>query len=233
MDLPTVLETTLESLEPLPRTKAAARRIDALNRLETELLTLQPFIDLYNKGYCRWAINPSQMRAFVSQTQLMQTRIEAERQAVRLSCSTDIQETREVVLRQLIRLFEKTLASKTTMRLPSEGPVISAGLQIRSTQGPCWSLCNTSALSTVDGTGCPNPLNSRSPAESTTLPGPDFDDALHTIIKVAPVPRAATTSHVPKKTALPNEEILCEHLVLSLPAGQEERESQSLTIRWQ
>ncbi|KAJ9102601.1 hypothetical protein QFC21_003002 [Naganishia friedmannii] len=167
--LPTALQTTLESLEPLPRTKAAARRIDPLNRLETELFTLQPFIDLYRNAYSRWAVNPPQLSTFLSQTQLMHVRLEAEKQAVRLSCNTDIQETREVALRQLSRLFDKTLTSERTMRQTGATVVPSANRDATLNQRPCGWLREAPKYSTFDGMNGSHLLKSCLSTVSTAL----------------------------------------------------------------
>lgn len=206
MHLPTILKSTLDSLEPLPRSKAAAKRIDPLNRLETELFTLQPFIDLYKKAYCQWAVNPSRLPAFLLQTQLMTARVEAEKQVVRLTCSTDIQGTREVILRQLTRLFDTTLSNASKMRRADEVAISQTAQEVKSKRESVHNWSNPSPAVAVD---CP--------------------DLTQSCISASPMVLSIRCAADQKFSAPSNR---FPHFSSSPVLSREDEVSQEVTVRW-
>jgi hypothetical protein len=93
----------------LPESFAKARRTDPLTRLEAELHAITPFVQPYREQQSRFVSQPADLTAFVADVRAMKAVVEKAKYSGMVCYRTDLHEMRDIVLRQLLRLFEATL----------------------------------------------------------------------------------------------------------------------------
>lgn len=109
LPLPEQLKRTLQSLPSLPESFAEARRTDPLTRLEAELNAITPFIQAYREQQSQCLSRLANLTAFVAEVRAMKAVVEKEKYSGMVCHRTDLHEMRDIVLRQLLRLFDATL----------------------------------------------------------------------------------------------------------------------------
>lgn len=123
--LPRRLAITLQSLAPLPQSFAQAKRIDPLTRLEADLQAVAPFISEYRETHTRCITTPDALSLFLQQSQVMKDIVEEKKYAAMTCRRTDLHETRDVIFRQLLRLFDAALeGSLETQRVATAVPTL-------------------------------------------------------------------------------------------------------------
>lgn len=114
--MPRRLAVTLQALGPLPQSFAQAKRIDPLTRLEADLLSVAPFMGEYREIHSRCVSHPERLSSFLAQTQIMKQIVEEQKYGGMTCRRTDLHETRDVVYRQFLRLFDAALEGELKAR---------------------------------------------------------------------------------------------------------------------
>lgn len=130
------LKVTLHTLPSLPDSFAKARRSDPLTRLEAELLAVTPFIQAYREQQIRCVCRPESLSDFVADARSMIEVVEAAKYSGMVCHRTDLHEMRDVVLRQLERLFQATLDNHAVPEFaspPAQEDVVTSGHIVAST----------------------------------------------------------------------------------------------------
>lgn len=110
--LPRRLVTNLQALAPLPQSFAQAKRIDPLTHLQADLEAFGPFMSEYRQIHTRCIGNSESLSSLLAQTQIMKEIVEEQKYGGMTCRRTDLHETRDVVLRQLLRLFDAALSGE-------------------------------------------------------------------------------------------------------------------------
>jgi hypothetical protein len=93
----------------LPESFAKARRTDPLTRLEAELHAITPFVQAYRAQQSQCLPHPADLTAFATDVRAMKAVVEKAKYSGMVCHRTDLHEMRDIVLRQLLRLFNATL----------------------------------------------------------------------------------------------------------------------------
>jgi hypothetical protein len=106
------LAITLQALAPLPKSSAQAKRVDPLTHLQADLEAFAPFMREYREIHTRCIAHPDSLSSLLFQTKIMKDIVEEQKYSGRTCRQTDLHQTREVVFRQLLRLFDAALEGK-------------------------------------------------------------------------------------------------------------------------